>query len=119
MHALAILDVIAPQYKTDPDKDDFISFARGRVSTCVYKLNTEMAVALRAAHMMVIRDRGSSGDGGEIASKREGDLSIAYHKGESDSDLHLTSFGKQLIGLTKGNVAFVGVTGGNDNGCNS
>lgn len=119
--ASSILDIIAPQYKTDPDKNDFISFARAQTSTCFYSTNTEMAIALRAAHMLVLRDRAESGNSGEIASKREGDLAISFHKSSSSSpgggDLGLTTYGQQLQGLRKGSGAFIGVLGGNDEGC--
>lgn len=128
--ASSIFDKIAPQYITDPDKADFIALSRGQISTCFYGTNTELAVALRAAHMMVTRDiekakYDSGGAGGEIASKREGDLSVSYHKAESgnssvkDLYLLLSSYGKQLAELRAGSGAFIGVTGGLDNGCDS
>lgn len=119
--ASAILDVVAPQYATDPSKSDFLSLATGRTNTCFYGDNANLAIALRAAHMMAMRDRGKAGaGGGELASKREGDLATSFHKSsESDGtgDLGLTSYGRQLQGLTQGSSPFIGVTGGNDNGC--
>ena len=119
--ASAILDIIAPQYATDPNKSTFISLATGRTSSCFYGDNYTLAIALRAAHMLAMRDRGESGSGGgELASKREGDLAVSFHKGtesDGDGDLALTSYGRQLQGLTQGSGAFIGVTGGNDDGC--
>ena len=121
--ASSILDIIAPQYTTDPNKASFIVLARGRTNTCVFGDNTELAVAYRAAHMMAKRDIASDtgGGGGQLAGKREGDLAITYHKsssgGSTDSDLSETSFGNDLLGLMKGNIPAVGVLGGNDDGC--
>lgn len=129
MTASAILDIIAPQFKDDTDKASFISLARGQTSSCFYGTKTEQAVALRTAHMMALRDiaeaQASLGGAGEIASKREGDLAISFHKssanGESkDADLNLTSYGKQLIGLRAGSGPFMGVLSEEcDNGCGS
>jgi hypothetical protein len=120
--ATQILDVIAPQYKTDQDKDTFLVLARGQTSTCYYGTNTELAVALRAAHMMALRDLGKAtgGSGGQLASKREGDLAVAFHKsgdGKGSSDLDQTSFGTQLKGLTKSSGMAISVTGIGDEGC--
>jgi hypothetical protein len=119
--ASSILDIIAPQYKDDPNKADYIGFARDRTNTCVFGKNYEMAVALRAAHMMYMRDLSAAGaGGGELASKREGDLAISFHKSDTnqgDGDLSSSSFGKQLLGLMNGTIPYFGVTGGNDNGC--
>jgi len=121
MTASQILDLIAPQYMADPNKASFIILARGQTSLCFYGTNYERAVALRTAHMLALRDAAQSGaGGGEVASKREGDLAIAYHKstiGDGDSDLVLTIYGKQLMGLTAGSGPVIGVTGGNDDGC--
>ncbi len=84
--ATAILDIIAPQFASDDDKTSFIGYARGRTSLSYYGTNLEMAVALRAAHMMTLRDIAvAGGGGGEVASKREGDLAIFYYKSQASS----------------------------------
>ena len=119
MTASQIIDLIAPGYASDPDKASFITLAKMQTSLCFYGDNYQFAVALRAAHMLVLRDR-ASGDAGPIASKREGDLAVSYGVGSTDGgDLSLTHYGQQLQGLRKGSGAFIGVTGGLDNGCNS
>jgi len=117
-----ILDKIAPQFASDSDKTFFISLAQDQTSLVYYGANTSYAIALRTAHLMVLRDRsvaGASG-GGELASKREGDLAVSFHKsataGSIPTDLDLTSYGKQLLGLTAGSGVAVAVTGGNDDG---
>jgi len=117
-----IFDAIAPEYKTDPDKDTYLLLAEGRVSSCAFGTNRAYAVALRAAHTITLNkatDQSGSG-GGPITGKKEGNLSIQYagpSSGSSDDDLILTKYGRQLKGLMGGNIAAVGVTGGADNGC--
>lgn len=123
--ATSILDKIAPQFAADGDKAWFVSQARRRTNTCVFGVNTELAVAYRAAHMMTKRDiaGNTGGSGGSLASKREGDLAVSFQPsssgGSGASDLNETSYGNDLLGLIKGNIPAVGVTGGNDDGCGS
>jgi len=117
--ASTILDCIAPQFASDAKKSEFIEFATSRTNSCLFGNQTQMAIALRAAHMMTLRDR--AGDSGVISSKREGDLAISYKvadTADSDNDLPLTSYGKQLIGLRRGLSAAVAISGGatNSNG---
>jgi hypothetical protein len=121
--ASQILDLIAPQYSTDTDKASFLQLALSRTNACVFGANYSMAVAFRAAHMMTKRDQAQAtgGSGGQIASKREGDLAVSYHKTQSSSggsgDLESTSYGMDLLGLINGTIPEIGVTGGNDDGC--
>lgn len=118
----AIFDFIAPKYASDPRKDMSISLATDRTNTCFYGNNANQAIALRAAHILSLVDRAENGnsEGGNISSKREGDLAISFgsvSSSDNDGDLGMTSYGRQLQGLTKGSSPFIGVTGGNDNGC--
>jgi len=118
--ASAYFDIIAPQYASESNKSQYISLARARTSTCWYGDNAEYAIALRAAHMMMLDKRAQdNGGGGEISSKREGDLAISYHKGQSsgNSDLSLTPYGRQLMGMRRERGTLIGVTGGRDDGC--
>jgi len=122
MTASQILDLIAPGYKTDPDKASFLVLAQGQTSSCAYGSKYNQAVALRAAHMMTLRDRAlgsGNGDGGSVASKKEGDIAISYNTttNSKNDDLSQTSYGRQLLGLSKGVTPFMGVTGGLDSGC--
>jgi hypothetical protein len=124
--ASAIFDTIAPQYASDSNKASFIVLARDRTSLEFFGDNYEQAVALRAAHMMTLTNSRSSGgtgssESGSVASKREGDLAISFAQGAGEigiksSDLSQTHYGVQLMGLIKGSGAFIGVTGGRDNG---
>lgn len=124
MSATSILNIIAPQFSSDPDKATYISWAQDRTSSDFYGTKYDMAVALRAAHMMTLRDRaGSSGIGGsgQVASKREGDLAVSFHKSGSgvnaDSDLYLTIYGVQLMDLMKGREPIAYVSGMEENEC--
>lgn len=127
MSASTIMDTIAPQFATDPNKASTISLARIQTNRCFYGTKTEYAVALRAAHMLTINKISENEHvqgGGEIASKREGDLSVSFHKssdnGKSQDDLSLSKYGRQLKGLRAGSGPFMGVISQEcDNGCSS
>lgn len=115
--ASAILDLIAPQFSADANKSDFISLANDRTNICYYGTNANQAIALRAAHMMTLRDRNDGNDAGARSSKKEGDLAVGFSVGGGKGDLDQTHYGKQLKGLRKASGAAIGVTGGRDNGC--
>jgi hypothetical protein len=120
----ATFDLIAPDLASDPNKAGFISLATTRTKSCFYGGNYTLAVAYLAAHMLTLSKKSGSGTGematGEIASKREGDLAISYHKSTAaigQEALSLTPYGLSLLELRKSSGAFLGVTGGNDSGC--
>lgn len=107
----AVFDAIAPQYSADSGKATFLSLAVNRTSACIFGDNYDLAVALRAAHMMVLRDR-RSGSPGAASSKREGGLGITYSQAsKGDPDLSQTHYGVQLQGLINGNVGAISVLG--------
>jgi hypothetical protein len=122
MSATSIFDRIASHLKDDPEKSEYISEAQGQTSSDYYGSNYDLAVALRAAHNMTIDKQSESGadGGGEIASKREGDLAIGYHKSDGGGDdndyLNKTNYGVRLLGLRRGTCPSVSVTGGNISG---
>ena len=92
------LDAVAPQFKNSADKAVFLELAALRSSQWFYGDRYPLAVALRAAHMMELSNRG--GTSGMVASHSEGDLSETYAAvGNTESDLSQTSFGTQLISL--------------------
>jgi hypothetical protein len=112
MSCSTTFDAIAPQYASDSAKETYLSIAEGRTSSCFFGDNYCLAVALRAAHMMVLRDR-RSGSPGAASSKREGGLAISYSQAQGgDPDLGQTHYGRQLEGLIKGQIPAVGLTGG-------
>jgi hypothetical protein len=100
--ASVIFDRIAKQWKDDPDKAAYIAEARDQTSVNFYAKNYELAVALRAAHNMAIDKQGTEGGqtgGGEVSSKKEGDLSISYHKGSSTGSVTDEYFNKSIYGI--------------------
>ncbi len=107
----AVLDAIAPQFASDPQTSDFIALAELRTSQEKFGDKYNLAVALRAAHMMTLRDR-KTGEGGSISSKKEGDLGISYATGNGESeDLAQTHYGRQLQRLMKGTITSAGLIG--------
>jgi len=96
--ASIIIDMIAPQFASDAAKAWFIGQARLRTNMSAFGDNTEMAVALRAAHMMTKRDLAgsTSGVGGSVSNIKEGDLSMGFSQSSSSSSgngLSQTSYG--------------------------
>jgi hypothetical protein len=100
--ATTIFDRIASQWKDDPHKSAYIAEARDQTSINFYCQNYELAVALRAAHNMAIDKSATEGGqtgGGEVASKKEGELSISYHKGSSTGSVTDEYFNKSIYGI--------------------
>lgn len=109
-----LLSALAPNYASDPEKSLFITVAASRTSSCAFGDNYNIAVALRAAHLMTMRDRGTNGGtAGTISSIKEGDISVSYSNkmGDITSDLEQTSFGQQLLELIKTNIPAYSVAG--------
>lgn len=117
MSASTIFDEIASNLSADPNKSTYISRARDQTSSFFYgTTNYELAVALLAAHNMTLDKASITGTGtGELAGKREGDLSVTYQKSGADSpggsDFDLTNYGKRLKGLRAGSGSFMYVQG--------
>lgn len=115
MSTSAALDAVAPGFASDADVETFLTLAASLTSKAKFGDKYELARALRAAHMMAMRDRNNTNSpaGGAITSKREGSLSVGYSVGKNaDVDLAQTGFGVQLQGLIRSCVTAVGVTGG-------
>ena len=110
-----ILDVIAPKFKDNVNKQTYIDLAKNRTSTC-YGESYNEAVALRSAHMLTLDTNALAlaDGGGPISQKREGDLSISFavnNSKDSDSDLSQTMYGRRLLGLRKGKIIPISVIG--------
>ena len=115
--ASAILDMIAPQFASDPNKAEFITLATNRTNENYYgTTNFSLAVAYLAAHMMTLAD--TNREAGSVTSKREGDLSISFAavQDKSGGALSLTKYGRQLQQLRKESGAAIGALGGYDVG---
>ena len=112
MSAETILDTIAARFASDPNKGTYLSLARARTGAN-YGSSYDLAVALRAAHMMTLSAR-NEGEAGPVTQKREGALAVSFAEGdETNDDLAQTHFGRQLAGLRRGKVLAMGVTGRN------
>jgi len=111
--------VVGPQFISNPMLDDYIEIAKLNTSTQCFGAVTGVkymyAVALRVCHMLALdvrngglNDGNDSGDSnpGMIRSEKEGQLEKTYTQSNNDSNfgyLNLTTYGKQLIELIKGN----------------
>jgi hypothetical protein len=113
-----ILNAIAPQFSSVDSGvvNVFINIAKERTSSEIFNDNYNLAIALRVAHILTLRENATSGHGGStgsIKSKKEGDQSISFSESGSgvNSDLESTSYGIQLMGLIDGSVAPISVAG--------
>lgn len=115
-----ILNAIAPQFINNSDKQTFIQLAIMRLSESCYGDNYNHAVALLSAHMLTLTERAKnggagSGSAGNITSLREGDAAIGYgvagNSSGLNSDYTQTSYGMQLISLTRSNIVIASVGG--------
>jgi len=112
-----ILGAIAPQLINDPDKSTHISLAIQRTSENCFGVNYTLAVALRAAHTLTLKNIASGGGAssvGSVTSKKEGDLNITYGGTSSikvDGDLGTTQYGIQLDALINGQIIGMSVLG--------
>lgn len=123
MTPLQVLAAIAPTYAANPSVGVFLEMAEQRISTCTFGNKRPQAVAFMTAHLMAMTTDPvrAGGAGGTITSKREGDLAVSYGAANSkyndDAELSQTSYGQMLLGLIRGSVAFVGVSGDVTGGC--
>ena len=116
---LDIIQAICPGLYADTvNRDIFIEMATERTNSCFYKSKYNQAIALRASHTWALAQRGSTGDSGQISSKKEGDLQVSFSTttmNSDDSDLSLTHYGIQLQGLMNAGSPAISVI----NGCQS
>jgi len=107
------------QTYSDEVKDLYISLATCQTSTTMFGCAYQLAIALRAAHMMVQVVVQGSEAGGTVTSKTEGDLTIKYMQGVINSkgftNLETTNYGRQLQDLINGS-AIIPMVSGADNG---
>lgn len=113
-----ILSLIASRFDDDANRSQYLALAESRTSSTYYGPNRSEAVALRAAHMMLVNEgaNASTGDNiGPVASKSEGDLSISYGRVDTgaffDPDLSSTSYGRQLLALRRASGTGIRVSG--------
>lgn len=108
-----------PGISDDPDLALFIDLAKTQTGSSFYGSRYNEAVALRAAHNLVMSkpvEYASSMSGG-IAAKRQGGVAVEYNRASGDnnndpSGLSQTTYGKQLITLMRMSDTTIGVVGG-------
>ena len=110
MNATDILAAIAPNLSGLPASQMMLSLAATLTSKTAFCCDVyELAVALRAAHMLELSAR-SGAYAGFVSSRREGELGLGTQntvKNGDYPDLAQTQYGVQLIGLIRGSIPFV------------
>lgn len=103
------------EYAQSPRLDAWILGASHHVGACYFKKAYVYALSLMVAHIAALEARGSDGEAGAIASKREGDIAVSFGSTKSEGDdgwLSSTSFGQQFLLLKKQYSPRPQVTGG-------
>lgn len=115
MEVKDIMTALAPQFPDNALRDVCIELATERTSTTAYGTKRNQAIALLASHIIDLTSPTgiyAGGGAGAIASKREGDLAVAFDtSANSNEDLSQTKYGKLLLGLRKGCISPMFVTG--------
>lgn len=103
LSTLDILQVICPSLYANANRDVWISIAAEETSVDYYGVFYNKAVALRAAHLFTVNSVNTDTEGGQVTSKREGDLAVSYatRNDVGSSDLSLTKYGVQLLALRR------------------
>jgi hypothetical protein len=96
-----IVDLRSPGLSAaqDAKKSDMIALATSKLDETVYGDCYQEAIALLTLHMFAIQDR--NGSGGPLTSEREGGLARSYAASASSSDWASTSWGLELLTLTR------------------
>lgn len=100
--ATDILDLIASQFASNPDKQDFIDLADRQIKKGLCGDRRPELVAFLAAHYLTLAQRG--GASGTIDSMSEGQLSISYSHSNAEyinNSLDSTSYGQEYDRLSK------------------
>jgi len=107
-----------PGIKDDTDLTIYIELAKTQTSSCFYGSRYNQAVALRAAHNLVMskpdtyRDKMSGG----VLSKKQRAIQIQYGRSAGNNDEDLTGlsqtvYGQQLLGLMRMSNTTMGAIG--------
>lgn len=107
-----------PEIKDDADKDIYIELAVTQTSSCFYGTRYNQAVALRAAHNLVLSkpDTYRSSMSGGVTSQKQRNLHLQYGRsaGSNDNDgsgLLQTTYGQQLMSLMRMSNMTIGAIG--------
>jgi hypothetical protein len=107
-----------PGLKDDADKATYIECAKTQTSSCFYGSRYEQAVALRAAHNLILSkpDEYRSSLSGGVMAKKQRNLSVQYGQTNSNnvadkSGLSQTTYGTQLLALMRMSNSAMGSMG--------
>lgn len=98
----SIIETICPRLALSASVDLYKELALESVSATYFGTNMAYATALMASHIFTMDVSRPLGDSGMITSKTEGRTSISYWNAiniKSNSDLHMTSYGKRYLSL--------------------
>jgi hypothetical protein len=118
--AASIDQIVAtfPGIKNDPEMVVYIELAKNQTSSVFYGDRYNHAVALRAAHDLIMSnpEKYASLMSGGIVSKKQRNLSVEYGRSSGDnntdkSGLSQTTYGKQLLGLMRMSNTTMGAIG--------
>lgn len=109
MKSIEMLDLVAPEFSNQAEdlRKKYLQLAKSEVPKTMQGIARTRAVATLAAHIMTLALKRQNG-GGEIASRREGDVSVTYtntsalNSGSIKSDLSLTNYGRTYARLIRG-----------------
>lgn len=118
----ATIEQIIATFPTDisdnPDIDVYVELAKTQTSSCFYGSRYNQAVALRAAHNLVLSNPETYVQyiGGGILSKKQGGVSVQYGGTAAlnlidNSGLTQTVYGKQLLALQRMSAPTIGAMG--------
>lgn len=104
MTALTVFRTLAPEFAAESDAtvNEFLALAPSFVNVALYPAESaDIAIALKAASLMLARKNSASGQssGGELIREREGDLERSYGAASSKND-GLDIYAQQLRDLT-------------------
>lgn len=108
MSVQTIIAAYAPAFASDSRLPTFITLATNQTATDRFGVNYELAIALRACHMMARNPTVGMGAAGAVTSETEGEISRSYsipkYLQEKYGDLCSTPYGAQLAQLIEGNI---------------
>lgn len=93
------LSAVANDIAKDENIDTLVDVLSVRVSRSYFGNMWALALAYLTAHTHTVNSRG--GEGGQITSKKEGDLSVSFGSAGSGNALSATSYGQEYELLLK------------------
>ena len=94
MTPIEVLEIIAPDLSTLPNKDGALLIAESQAPQCK---NRDLAVAYLAAHILATSKINGAG---AVSGMSEGALSLSFATSGNNNSLSSTSFGNEYLRLT-------------------